>query len=180
MRRETPMRRLRHLAPTGAVIIALLLAASATALEIGEPEPLPEVAFTTMDGAETDLDAFAGEVVVLNFWATWCAPCKREMPSLDRLQVMFEDRPVTVIGLAVDRAEPDKLRAWLDDVGVEHITILRDPELTSQGAFKLRGLPVTIVIDAEGREVARHEGFAFWDEPEFVDAIEEVVARVES
>ena len=81
---------LRSLAVLGYLLLATTAAAEAP-IALSEPTPLPPLAFQTMDGEETSLEAFKGKVVVLNLWATWCAPCREEMPSLDRLQARFKD-----------------------------------------------------------------------------------------
>lgn len=128
-----------------------------------EPKPLPEIRFLDMAGAETGLEAFRGRVVVLNLWATWCAPCKEEMPALDRLAAAFAGEPVSVVALSVDRAAPERVQAFLDEVGVEHLAVYRDPKAAATRALKVQGLPVTLLVDREGREAGRVLGMARWD-----------------
>lgn len=141
----------------------------------GEPRPLPALAFRAMDGTKTTLAALTGKVVVLNLWATWCAPCLEEMPSLDRLQARFEDQPVVVLALSVDRASPERVRAFLDEVGVRHLQTYRDPKAAAIRTLKVPGLPATILVDKEGREAGRVLGIARWDGPQAVEAVQRLL-----
>ena len=99
----------------------MLLALPARALELaaGSGEALPPLRFLDLEGNETGLDAYRGKVVVLNLWATWCAPCREEMPSLDRLSTMLDPDKAVVVALSVDRAGPDRVRVrdWLHSLG---------------------------------------------------------------
>ncbi len=155
-----------------AAVAAPALAAPALALqlEVSEPLPVPSVEIQDMAGQDFDLAAAVatGEVVVLNFWATWCAPCKREMPTLAALQDAFEGRPLVVRTLAMDRAGPEALRAFMADVDVNDLTIWRDPKMATAQPLAIPGLPVTIVIDGQGNEIFRHAGYADWAAPEIV------------
>lgn len=144
-------------------------------IQITEPTPLPILAFETMSGQPTSLDTFKGKVVVLNLWATWCAPCRKEMPSLDRLQARFADRPVTVLALSVDRAGPERVQAFLDEIGVKHLQVYRDPKAAATRTLRVPGLPATILVDKEGREVGRVLGIAEWDGPQAVEAVQRLL-----
>lgn len=154
-----------------------LAPAAEVAIETAAPQPVPEIAFQTLDGRETTLAAFAGKVVVLNLWATWCAPCREEMPALDRLQAMFADRDVIVLALSVDRAGPERVQKFLDDIGVQHLHVYRDPKAAATRALKVPGLPATLLIDRQGREAGRVLGIAAWDGPAAVAAVEKLLAE---
>jgi thiol-disulfide isomerase/thioredoxin len=162
-------------------LLTLLAPGYATAAEVpietDAPQPLPPLTFQTMEGQETTLADFAGKVVVLNLWATWCAPCREEMPSLDRLQAMFADRDVVVLALSVDRAGPERVKQFLDEIGVEQLHVYRDPKAAATRALKVPGLPATILIDKQGREAGRVLGIAHWDGPEAVAAVEKLLAE---
>lgn len=158
------------------VLCWLALAASvpASALTINWDRPAetpPPLAMETPGGETVGLDAFAGRVVVLNLWATWCAPCKREMPTLAALQAAFDPEAVRVVALAVDRAGFDELRAFLDEVDAGSLALVRDAEGAAARALGAPGLPVTLIVDQAGRERFRHAGYADWSTAEVVSAI---------
>jgi thiol-disulfide isomerase/thioredoxin len=169
-------RTLRYLA-----IIGLLATGQAAAaempIETTAPHPLPALTFQAMDGQEATLEAFAGKVVVLNLWATWCAPCREEMPALDRLQAQFAGRDVVVLALSVDRAGPERVQQFLDEIGVKHLHVYRDPKAAATRALKVPGLPATILVDRQGREAGRVLGIAQWDGPAAVAAVERLLAE---
>jgi len=159
-----------------------LFAAAAGDARAIEPEPaapvaVPPVTVQDLDGQPVELAAVltTGEVVVLNFWATWCAPCKQEMPTLAALAERFADRPLAVVTLAMDRAGPDRLRAFMAEVGAESLPILHDPKMATAPLLEIRGLPLTLVVDGQGNEVYRHAGFADWSAPAVVDFLEQLL-----
>lgn len=129
------------------------------------PAAAPEISFTDLAGAPLDLQAFKGKVVLLNYWATWCAPCVEEMPSLERLQGRLGGDDFTVLAVSVDRQGVDIVRPFLDRIGLKQLPIYLDRSGASMRAFTVRGLPTTMLIDREGREVGRLEGMAHWDSP---------------
>jgi thiol-disulfide isomerase/thioredoxin len=130
-----------------------------------------------MDGQPTSLEAFRGKVVVLNLWATWCAPCREEMPSLDRLHARFKDQPVVVVALSVDRAGPERVQAFLDEIGVQNLAVYRDPRAAATRTLRVPGLPATLLVDKEGRERARVLGIAEWDAPQAVEAVQRLLGE---
>ncbi len=156
-----------------ALMLGFQLAGPAEAIEpvAAAPVAVPSVIVQDLAGNPVDLEARLsnGEVTVLNFWATWCAPCKREMPTLAALQDAFADRPLQVLTLAMDRAGPDALRAFMADVGADRLEILRDPIMEVSAPYSVTGLPITIVVDIEGYEVFRHAGVADWASPPVTD-----------
>ena len=144
------------------------LAALATGAMAGlavhdEPKDVPEAALQTPDGAPAALPE--GRPVVVNFWATWCAPCREEMPSLARLQEAMGD-DVAVVLVATGRNDPEAATEFLEEAGAGGLVDLRDPDGLLGRGVAVRGLPTTLVLDAEGREVARRLGIAEWDSPE--------------
>jgi thiol-disulfide isomerase/thioredoxin len=153
--------RLLHLAALAALIIPLQAAAFNFAPT--EPTPVPQLTFLDGAGNEVSLADFAGEVVVLNLWATWCAPCRREMPSLDRLQAAHGDDGLKVIALSLDRGDVDKVRDFFAELGIANLAIYRDPTGRAGRELGAPGLPTTVVIDRAGREVGRLLGPAEWD-----------------
>lgn len=138
------------------------------------PAPAAPIRFADManGGAEIGLDAFAGEVLLVNFWATWCAPCLHEMPSIDRLAATLSeeglDGRVRVLTVNFDRGDGTRPARWLVDNEITRLPLYHDADMSSGRDAGLRGMPTTLVIDAEGREVARLEGAAEWDAAEVV------------
>ncbi len=133
------------------------------------PRAVPEISFDLLlasgEVEKSDLSRFRGEVVVVNFWATWCAPCRREMPLFDALQARYADVPLRVLALALDRGSADKPKKFLAELGVQHLTQAHDPSYASARAVGLIGLPTTFVLDATGREIGRLAGEADWNSP---------------
>lgn len=138
------------------------------AFERVTPRPLAPFAFVDGQGRKTTIDDFAGRLVLLNLWATWCGPCVKEMPSLDRLQAELGGEQFQVVALSVDRGGRETVEPFLTRLGIRTLPMYLDPGNASMGALSPRGLPTTLLIDQEGREVARLEGAAEWDSPEML------------
>jgi thiol-disulfide isomerase/thioredoxin len=141
------------------------------------PEPLAEVAFKDGKDRELTLKHWQGRVVLLNLWATWCAPCRKEMPELDRLQAELGSDRFEVVALAVDRAGAEGARKFLAETGVKSLALYVDPAARAGTQLKTIGLPTTILIDREGREVGRLTGPAVWDSAEAKRLIRAVVGE---
>jgi thiol-disulfide isomerase/thioredoxin len=127
------------------------------------PEPLADVNFVDGAGAPKTLKDFRGKTILLNLWATWCAPCREEMPSLDRLQQELGSPTFEVVALAVDRTGAVAAQKFLDSVDVKNLKLYVDQTTRSGSALKAIGMPTTILIDAQGREIGRLPGPAEWD-----------------
>jgi thiol-disulfide isomerase/thioredoxin len=135
-----------------------------------EPRRAEQFAFEREGGGKLTLADFRGRAVVLNLWATWCAPCRAEMPALDRLEAASGDQGFEVVAVNVDTARLERRAAFLDSVGVKALARYADP---SGDAFetlrkdgKALGLPVTLIIDKEGCEIGVAEGPMKWDSAE--------------
>jgi len=126
-----------------------------------EPVAAPEVTFTAEDGSEATLADYAGTPVVLNFWATWCAPCRKEMPHLAELQDTMGDQ-ITVLTIATGRNPPEAIDRFFKEIGVTNLPKATDPRQEMARAFGVLGLPITVILDAEGNEIARLQGDADW------------------
>lgn len=128
-----------------------------------EPRSVPDGAVTDETGAEYRLSDWQGKWVLLNFWATWCAPCRHEMPSLDRLEQTLGGDSFAVVPVATGRNPVPAIERFFAEVELEHLPILRDPTQALSRGMSVLGLPVTVIIDPEGREIARLTGDAEWD-----------------
>ena len=151
------------------LVVALLLGGPAWATTIAPDDPpktLPEIAFADQDGHPVRLDAFKGKVVLLDYWASWCAPCRVEFPALDRLQDRLGPLGLTVLAVSLDRGGRSAVDKFYDEVHVAHLAKYLDPHGDGARSLGLRGLPTTLVIDRRGRQVAHVEGIAAWDGPE--------------
>ena len=131
---------------------------------LAPPVPAPGTTFKDADGRPVTLAAFRGRVVLLNFWATWCAPCIREMPSLDRVQAQFEEAGLTVVAVSEDFAGVPVVQPFFERLKLEHLQVYLDVEFALAKALGVRGLPTTLLIDRQGRLVGGLEGPAEWDE----------------
>jgi thiol-disulfide isomerase/thioredoxin len=153
---------------------ALIISLPAAAFNFapGEAKPAPELSFQDAQGNPLALADFRGQVVVLNLWATWCAPCRREMPSLDRLQAEHGGDRLHVLPLSIDRGGLEQIEAFYAETGIQHLKIYRDPKAATSRALGAFGLPTTIVFDRDGREVGRVLGPDEWDSAEAMAILE--------
>ena len=133
---------------------------------LDRPVPAPLETFQDLQGNPTRLADFTGRVVVLNFWATWCPPCLREMPSLDRLQAALGAEGLTVLAVSLDRRGKEVVLPFLNKNDLARLAVFLDPEGILSRAFGVQGLPTTYLIDAENRIIGAIQGPAEWDAPE--------------
>lgn len=120
------------------------------------------VSFTDADGNEMGLDTLAGQYVVLNFWATWCAPCRVEMPSLNTLQQTLGGEAFRVVTIASGRNPIPAINRFFDEEGITDLPIYLDPRQTMSRQMGVFGLPITVLLNPEGQEVGRLRGDADW------------------
>ena len=136
---------------------------------------IPEIVFQLNGEKQVGLEAFRGEVLVLNLWATWCAPCRKEMPQLDALQAHFSGQNVRVIALSLDRGNGDKPKQFLQELGVRHLTWAHDGSYKSARQLGLIGLPTTLLIDVDGKEIGRLAGEADWNSAAVHELVEQAL-----
>jgi thiol-disulfide isomerase/thioredoxin len=150
-------------APTGPGSNALSQGQMAAFVFRRAPEDLPQVKFLDASAKERTLADWRGKVVLLNLWATWCLPCRKEMPALDRLQRELGSDQFQVVAVSVDRTGLDGARKFLSDTGAETLALYADPSARMGGALRATGLPATLLLDRQGREIGRLLGPAEWD-----------------
>lgn len=131
-----------------------------------EPSELPEFSFTDADGKEKTMADFKGKTILLNMWATWCTPCRKEMPSLDRLQAEFGSDKFEVVALSVDRGGVEAAKRFFKQIKVSSLATYVDKSGKSSKPLRVIGMPTTLLIDPEGREIGRLVGPAEWDSDE--------------
>ncbi|MEQ1864718.1 MAG: TlpA disulfide reductase family protein [Micropepsaceae bacterium] len=144
-----------------------------------EVRAAPTLKFLGEDGEQLNLEKFRGSIVVLNLWATWCAPCLEEMPTLDRLQQQLKPLGVVVVALSLDRGGPKAVREYFDQNGIDHLDVYVDPSMEAQSDLNVIGLPTTILIDREGNERGRLVGPAAWDDAKAADLVLSASAPLE-
>lgn len=127
-----------------------------------DPTPVPETAFTDPEGGTHSLADYRGKVVLLNFWATWCAPCREEMPSLDALQAGLGGEDFQVVAIAAGHNPPPAVEKFLTEENITNLPVRLDPRQGLAREMGVMGMPVTILIDRDGNEIARLIGGADW------------------
>ena len=138
-----------------------------------KPKVIKELKFKDLNLQEVDLTKKKGNIMILNFWATWCAPCRREMPSLERLTHNYPEIKV----YAINMEKPNKLKAqdFFKFVGVLSLDIYFDPELKLVKQFQLRGLPMSILIDKTGKEFGRVVGEIDFMDENFIEILKKYI-----
>ena len=132
------------------------------------PKPISSVIFEDFSGTETNIKNYIGKLVIINFWATWCLPCKKEMPSLDNLSQNKKFKNLKIF--AVNMEEPNKLKTkkFLSSIDVKNLEIYFDSNLNFVKEFRLRGVPTTILVNKKGEEFARIIGEIDFNDKKFI------------
>lgn len=145
-----------------------------------EATEISDTAFIHEDGGEGRLQDYEGKYVLLNFWATWCAPCRHEMPMLSELQEELGGDSFEVVTLATGRNMPPAMAKFLDEIGVDNLPRHRDPKQAVARGMKVFGLPTTMIIDPEGNEIARLRGDADWSSDSAKAVLKALIGNDES
>lgn len=175
------MRRAGSMAALLVACLAPMAQASAagftfTPYPTSKPLPLAKVTFVNAEGKPMSLADFKGKVVLLNIWATWCPPCVQEMPTLNRLQTLLGGKNFEVVPLSVDKGGVFAVRSFYQDNFIDHLPIYVDATTHALDTLNILGTPTTILIDKQGREVARTLGPEDWDRPAVIAQIKHYMA----
>jgi thiol-disulfide isomerase/thioredoxin len=163
--------------PTTGISRALATGALAAFLVKPERPQLPDFAFLNSEGQEVRLSSWKGRVVLVNLWATWCAPCRKEMPTLAALQGKLGSKDFEVLAISLDRKGLAASSAFLKETGAEQLKLYVEPTARLLNDLQALGLPATVLVDRQGREIGRLLGPAQWDSPEAQKLIKAAIAE---
>ncbi len=142
-----------------------------------EPKPLPDLAFQDGTGKALKLSDWKGRVALVNLWATWCAPCRKEMPDLAKLEKEMGSDQFEVVAISVDRKGADASAAFLKETGVDNLKLYVEPSTKIVNDVQSAGLPASILVDRQGRELGRILGPAAWASPEAQALVKAALAQ---
>jgi thiol-disulfide isomerase/thioredoxin len=174
--------------PFGAVVLAVALLAGGVIWRLSQDgfgavpvggaadTQAATLSFLSEAGKPLTLASFKGKAVLLNIWATWCPPCRKEMPSLDRLQSIKQSQNFEVVALSIDGGGIDQVRPFFKEIGIKNLKMYFDKPGTSMSALKILGLPTTLLIGADGHELARWVGPKEWDSAPAILEIDDLLS----
>jgi len=132
------------------------------------PKPISQVIFEDFLGNKINLKDYYGKLIIINFWATWCAPCKEEMPGLDSLYQNKKFKNLKIFAVNMEKPNPEKTKLFFDKLNIKKLPIFFDKKLSFVKLFKLRGIPTTILINKKGEEFARIIGSINFEDKKFI------------
>ncbi len=145
------------------------------------PLRVPDLSFQDATGKQLTLEDWRGRTILLNLWATWCVPCRKEMPALDALQQRLGGPGFEVVAVNIDTRDPDKPEAWLKEVGVQKLAYYADPAAKSfqdlKSVGRAFGMPTTLLIDPKGCEIGTIAGPAEWASDDAIKLINAALGR---
>ena len=136
---------------------------------IKNPKLYEDVVFLDIKLKNVNLDDFKGKLIILNFWATWCAPCKEEMPSLDELQSNTKLNNLKIFPINIGQEDRSKSESFFKELNIKNLDIYIDAPITLAKKFSLRGVPTTIILNKKGKEFARIMGSIDFNDEEFIN-----------
>lgn len=146
-------------------------------LYIATPKPFPAFKFSDASGHPLTLADFHGKFVLLNIWATWCIPCRKEMPTLDRLQAKLGGLHFEVVPVSIDAEGLAAVRKFYAEIKIEHLGIFLDPSGSVMQVLNLEGVPTSVLIDPNGKQIGRETGAVVWDSPSVVRFLHHQISR---
>jgi len=141
-----------------------------------EPQDLPEITFQRDDGSTTSIKQWRGKVVLLNLWATWCGPCRKEMPDLDKLKADLGGDDFDLIAVSIDRTGLDKPRKFLREIRIKHLKLYNNSSGKLASSLKAFGMPTTLLLNRKGQELGRLVGPADWGSDDAIALIKAAIA----
>ena len=132
------------------------------------PKPISQVIFEDFLGNKINLKDYYGKLIIINFWATWCAPCKEEMPGLDNLHQNQKFKNLKIFAVNIEQPNPAKTKIFFDELNIKKLPIFFDKKLSLVKLFKLRGVPTTVLINKKGEEFARITGSINFEDKKFI------------
>ncbi len=154
-----------------AAVMAVAVSGPATAVTI--QDSAPDFTLRSLEGSNLRLEEYRGQVVLINFWASWCGPCRQEMPLLDRLHQRYVDTGFAVLGINVE-GEEAPARELIDKVPVTFPVLIDEGQLVSE-LYKLEAMPSTVVVDRDGVVRYIHRGYKPGDEAKYVEVVKELI-----
>lgn len=142
------------------------------------PRALPDLSFKDDQGNALNLSNFEGKVVLLNVWATWCGPCREEMPTLDSVQEELGGPDFEVIALSIDR-QVEAVDAFFQEIDIKHLRKYIDESTMAGTELGAVGVPTTVLIDRHGEEIGRLVGATEWDSPEMIGFLKRVIKKTD-
>lgn len=143
---------------------------------INPPVPAPDISFAAADGSIHHLSEFRGHGMVINLWATWCAPCVAEMPALAALSKALAPDDIAVLPLSSDHGGARAVESFYQQHAISGLPVLLDPRGAAAHAFGVQGIPTSLIIDKQGRERARLEGSADWSTPDAIATVRKLIS----
>ncbi len=180
---STPVARVNRFAAWTAAAMLVLISGQFTAAQqppknfATRDKPAAVIEFEDAAGRSRSPADFRGKVVLLNLWATWCVPCRKEMPALDRLQASLGGPAFEVVPLSIDRGGIEVVRKFYDEIGIRNLAMYVDVSGQAIRQLGAVGLPTTLLIDRTGLEVGLIIGPAEWDSPEIAEFLEPVISN---
>lgn len=140
-----------------------------------EKKPAPEIVVNNLNNSPQKLSALKGKVVLLNFWATWCPPCREEIPSMIKLNKFMAGKPFQMLAVSIDEGGKEAIESFFQSSGFSELPVYTDPENNAATAYGITGVPETFVINKDGIIVKKVIGPLAWDSPEVVAFLEELL-----